>query len=177
MLHRNILAAAVLAACATLSPSAPAPKYRAPKTTDAAEVLKKLQGTWEMTYNYNEQPVAGARLAAVRAVNVARSTTQVRIQGSRWSYVRNLRGEERIGASYNVKLDPSKKPMWLDLVRDGTAEPTMVGIVSIEGDTVQFCYGSGVRQPDGRISRQRPTAFASDENGYQMMMTLRRVAP
>lgn len=178
---RLLLSCLAILGFAPLLTSAPVPKYRAPKTPDPSEQLKKLQGTWEMSYAQDEQrAAAAARLGVVRGGAAAfRSTTQIRIEGTRWSYVRNLRGETRVSTVYNMKIDPTKKPIWLDLLRDGTNVPTMTGILSIEGDTIKFCYVSGsVRIVNGQPVRQqaRPTTFVSDDNGNQMLMILRRVA-
>jgi uncharacterized protein (TIGR03067 family) len=172
MYERMVLTCLVLFACVTLSSSAPVPKYRAPKTPDVTEQLKKLQGTWDLVYN--EEALQPARAVAARGAAVVRSTTRVKIEGTRWSYVRNLRGEERVTTSYNMKIDPTKSPIWLDLVRDGMPTPLLTGILSIEGDTVRFCYRSGATAT--RLGQGRPTTFNIDERGTQTVMTLRRVA-
>jgi uncharacterized protein (TIGR03067 family) len=169
MLSRLLIASLALIGLTAFTLAAPAPKYRPPAV---AEQLKKLQGMWELSTTVTvPQAVAGGAVAQRVILNrVSRSTTRIRIDGDKWSYVRNLNGEERVTTAYTMKLDTSKKPMWLDLVRDGTNMPTMQGILAIEGDTLKFCYSTATRVP--RL--MRPTAVTSGE-GYNVL-TLKRIA-
>ncbi len=104
---------------------------------------------------------------------LSRSTTNVRIDGDRWSYVRNLNGEERVTTSYKIKLDTSKKPMWIDLIRETTGQPTLQGILSIEGNTVRFCYSPA---SSTRTGHPRPVTFEvnTEGNNRQLLMILKR---
>lgn len=170
MFFRLLIAVLALIGLTTFSHAAPAPKYRPPAV---AEQLKKLQGVWELSTTVNRPQAVGGGAVAQRALvlnRVTRSTTRIRIDGDKWSYVRNVNGAERVTTSYKMKLDTSKKPIWLDLVRDGTNTPTMLGILAIEGDTVKFCYSTTTRIP--RL--MRPTAFLPGE-GHNVL-TLKRIA-
>jgi uncharacterized protein (TIGR03067 family) len=172
MLSRKLIAGLALLGLTAITPAAPAPKYRTPAT---AEQLKKLQGEWVLSSSVRSNLTAAAVNAAVaqRALvlnRTGRAETRIRIDGDTWSNVHTLNGEERVTTAYRMKLDASKKPVWLDLVRDGTGMTTMQGILLIEGDTVKFCY----RRSAGGAPVGRPTSFHPDDGCY--VMTLQRVA-
>jgi uncharacterized protein (TIGR03067 family) len=93
---------------------------------------------------------------------------RVKIDGTKWTTITHSRGEARIGATYTMTLDTTKKPIWLDLKYDGAGVtgPTMKGIITIEGDALRFTYVPG--------TDERPTRFDSNE-GRSSTMTLKRI--
>jgi uncharacterized protein (TIGR03067 family) len=122
-------------------------------------------------------------MAAQPGPAVARSTTRIRIEGDQWMYIREVNGEQRVTTRYTIKLDPSKKPTWLDLHRDNTKTPYLQGIMAIQRDAMVFSYVSNSlssRKDSERTGRRpvrpRPTAFEAMGETPQMTMTLRRVA-
>ncbi len=161
---------------AAVALAAPVPKYKPPKETEAAQLLKTLQGTWDMQTmsasllnNLKLQQLQG------RAVILANSTQRIRIDGDQWSYVRNVNGTEQVATTYKMKLDTSKKPVWLDLVRENSDTPYLQGIITIEGDTVKFCY---ITTASVRQGATRPDSFEiTDPNSRHVLMTLTRSNP
>src|SRR5262245_36756806 len=153
-----------------LTAFAPAPQVRAPRPGDLRAALKKLEGTWERRTLSSRKAKGGARGGFGGRAGVTTSTTQVRIQGDRWTTLRTSRGEARPTATYKMVLNAAKDPMWLDLVPEVGDLPTMSGIVKVEGDTVTFCYTTAASE-----GIPRPAAFERGEN--HLIMTLKRVAP
>ena len=67
------------------------------------------------------------------------------VQGDEWT--------APSGGKFKIKIDATKSPKQLDLVREqGGKESTWAGIYKIEGDTLTFCRSAG---PAG----ERPTEF------------------
>ncbi|MFO0841619.1 MAG: hypothetical protein U0797_04355 [Gemmataceae bacterium] len=180
MLTRHAIALAALAGLCAFTAAAPAPQYRPSKAS--AELLKRLQGLWEAGPTYRtERLVLGGRAAPVQGLSAARSATLIRVEGDQWTHVRVVNGEHRALNKYTIKLDPSKKPMWIDLVREGTNTTYRQGVIEVEGESARFSYttlppGSARSGDRGRRPpRVRPTGFEADEDSPQMTMTLRRV--
>lgn len=163
MIQRMLLSCIAVIGLSALVPAAPVPKYRAPKLSDVAAELKKMQGTYELHY-----PDMDGRLGG-RAV--ARSIQRIRIEGDKWSYVRVLNGVERTTTSYVMHLDLTKKPMALDLKREGADVVYLKGIVQVDGDTITFAYVAGAN-----TTQPRPAAFGPTPDGNQAAtMTLKKV--
>lgn len=147
---------------------APAPRPKPAKVSETEKLRQKMQGTWERVPP--GQAAVPGRVVVRPAVS--RSTIQYVIKDDRWSFIRNTGGESRTTASYRMILDVSKNPPWLDLIREGTDQPFMKGILSLEGDTLKFVY------VPGSSNTPRPTAFpSSDETRSGPIMILKRVAP
>src|SRR5262249_6632873 len=166
---RLLAALAVMILGTGFAPAPPPRPYRQPK-----DLLKALQGTWELVSTER----AGGGAVAKKGPGM-----HVRIEGKSWSFVTNLALKNAAGRasgpSYEVKLDPSKSPAHMDLIRSmpanaaptTPARPTVSGIVKVEGDTVKFCYAPGLRG-----DATRPSSFDKMAAG-QMLMTLKRVKP
>jgi uncharacterized protein (TIGR03067 family) len=168
MRPRLLTALAVMILGTGFAPAPPPRPYRQPR-----DLLKALQGTWELV---STERADGKGTAARKGPGM-----HVRIEGKSWSFVSNPAGPggavRASGISYELKLDPSKSPAHMDLVRAlpanavaaASPRPTVSGIVKVEGDTVKFCYAPGLRG-DGA----RPVSFDKMAAG-QMLMTLKRV--
>jgi uncharacterized protein (TIGR03067 family) len=66
---------------------------------------------------------------------------------------------------WSYKLDPSKKPKWVDLVEGGR---TRLAIYDVNGDTLRVCFAEGSQ-------KERPTAFESKPNSpNDVLIVLKR---
>jgi uncharacterized protein (TIGR03067 family) len=169
MRPRLLAALAVMILGTGFAPAPPPRPYRQPR-----DLLKALQGTWQLV---STERADGKGTAPRKGPMM-----HVRIEGKSWSFVNNPPGPggpaRASGISYELKLDASKSPAHMDLIRSlpvnqptttPPPRPTVSGIVKVEGDTVKFCYAPGLRG-DGA----RPASFDKMAAG-QMLMTLKRV--
>jgi len=157
---------------------APAPLPRAPRSTDAAELLKKLQGTWEVVVHQDDLPLPG------------NSRRLIHIEGESWRF-QTVRGNalqpNRSALSYRIHLDTTSKPVRIDLQRQPriarrgnlveqearvSATPIYQGVIELQGDTLRWCYVMA----GGNREVVRPTSLDSPPPGA-VLMTLRRVQP
>ena len=63
---------------------------------------------------------------------------------------------DKSDGEFAYKLDPTRKPKWIDLAplgKDGKPDKTALGIYALEGDDLKICH------PDP--GKDRPTAFQS----------------
>jgi uncharacterized protein (TIGR03067 family) len=164
---------AAIVVVATLTGFAPAPKQRPPKGPDPKEMLKNIQGTWQI--------IGTARVQAGGKGRVTTSTVQIIIDGTTWQYGYagrdDVRGGVRAairttGTSYVISVDTSNTPVKMDLRRPGAPSPYMRGILTLEGDTLKWCYVFGA-DTDGAV---RPEQFDPIPSGA-ILMTLKRVKP
>lgn len=161
-----------------LTAFAPAPRPKAPKTLPGDAILKKMQGDWEFMPTIN---VAQPMQAVPQGNMVApRILTKIRIEGNKWSYIRQTNGAVNTvnsGPSYLIKLDPGKQPTWMDLVRPESDRPFLQGVVEIKGDILLFAHASATAIQSGRTNR--PTSFVRDAGGgaYSVMTLKRASAP
>lgn len=156
---------------------APVPKPKPARTVDGKDLLKSLQGTWEMVSL--ERNVGGIR-------TTSRSTSRVRIQGNTWSYLlpNNVRlanpGALTVSTTYELKFDPTKSPVIMEMHRPlnalgaqagvaiRPATPMMRGIVKVENDQLKFCYILS-----STADSERPTSFETLGNNH-ILITLKR---
>lgn len=156
-----------LAALVVAAGFAPAPRPKPDRKMDLKELVKKLQGTWEIVGLERNAAGKGGK-------STARSSLRFRFEGQRWSYTtaNNMRVAGALPGG-ELKLDTSKSPPAMDLVRTAlpgqTGPPAVMrGIVKVEGDTIKFCYSLA-------SEKDRPTSF--DKLGAnQILMTLKRAA-
>ncbi len=67
------------------------------------------------------------------------------------------------------KLDPTKKPKWIDFTRGGRT--TTLGIYDLEGDNLKICFPKGDKG-------KRSTAFESKpKSGNEILIILKREKP
>lgn len=156
---------------------APAPLPKQPRTPNAAELLKKMQGDYEATVQQRETIINGAR--RIRPI-ATRTTTRVRIQGNRWSYFTSINGQELLSTGYTIKLDTSKKPIQMELIQDAVpnaangiplqARTSMVGDLIFDGNSLKFSYDLS-RTMDSNMNDTRVT-----RTGRTRVLELKRVA-
>jgi uncharacterized protein (TIGR03067 family) len=157
-----------LAALVAVTGFAPAPRPKPDRRMDVKELVKKLQGTWEIVS-------LERNLTGKTGRTTSRSSLRFRFEGEKWSYAypnNNLRAAAP-SMGGGLVLDTSKSPPAMDLVRNSqpgqsTPPARMRGIVKVEGDTIKFCYSLA-------SEKDRPTSF--DKIGTnQILMTLKRAA-
>jgi uncharacterized protein (TIGR03067 family) len=70
-----------------------------------------------------------------------------------------------------MKLDPSKKPKWIDITfTDGPEKgKTRLGIYMLDGDTHKICYGD--------LGKERPTEFVSKPGTGHRLVVFKRAKP
>jgi uncharacterized protein (TIGR03067 family) len=161
-----------LAVLVAVTGFAPVPKYKPPRKMDQATLTKYMQGTWEMVTL--EQKVNGIKTQS-------RSTTRVRIEGDTWSYVNHNVGAAVVSSiTYAIKLDASKTPATMDLVRNLPVNVRagrmllrsgMQGIVKIEGELLKFQYQNGII---GQMV-DSPTTFDKMSDNH-ILMTLKKIS-
>lgn len=158
---RPHLVVAVLA-LGGLTGFAPAPLPRPDRPGDPNRLLERMQGSWQIV-----SAVRGglkSRLSSSRL-------TRIRIEGRTWT-VQSLVSHRRngTGIAYNIQLDTSKQPATMDLIRQRDQVSWMRGVLTLEGDTLKWCYVIG-----SQASRSaRPTRFDPVPDGT-ILMTLQRV--
>lgn len=166
MLFRLLTA---ILAIAGLTAFAPAPQYKAPKVVPQT-LMQRLQGDWEMVNT--ERTLNGRKV-------LTKSTSRIRIEGNTWSYLYNNGTTWYTSTSYTIGLDENHKPTHMDLKRafNGGERVQMAGIVSVEGDTLKFCYSlGGIINADGTRTAPRPNAMNPlPDNAY--LMTYKRITP
>jgi uncharacterized protein (TIGR03067 family) len=94
--------------------------------TDAKSEQEETQGKWKVV----RCEFAGQNDAQIVGVEHT-------ISGARW-----LRPSRRT-AEYQLKLDPTKDPKWVDLSADRLGGQTLKGIYSLDGDKLTICWGWG----------------------------------
>jgi uncharacterized protein (TIGR03067 family) len=118
--------------------------------TDAKSDLEKMEGEWRVVHcefsGRNEVQPVGVDT----------------ISGAKW-----LRPNRRT-AEYQLKLDPSKDPKWVDLSAERLGDQTLKGIYLLDGNTLTICYAYDTAFP-------RPTAFKTMRGVRDYMYVLERV--
>src|SRR5262245_49600451 len=107
---------------AGVTTSAPVPRPRPDRMSEALAV-KNLQGTWTiLRYERGGNPVGATGL-------------KVRISKETWAFYKE--GNATAPSSpYNLVIDASKKPAWLDLTQVNSQTFVLQGIAKVEGDTL-----------------------------------------
>ena len=138
-----------LLALAGLLAAADAPKDDARKD-DAA----KIQGTWKV----------------MSAEDSGRKAPEESIKDLKWTITKDSI-TYKVGPKttrWVFKLDPDKKPKWIDLTE---GERTRPAIYELDGDTLKVCFGEGAQ-------KERPTAFESKPNSpNDVLIVLKREKP
>jgi len=111
-----------------------------------------LQGTWNV-----ESLLRGGKFASPAAV----SKMQFIISGDK-ATMKSPGKDDAVGT---IKLDPTKKPATIDLVRDD--KEVLLGIYVLDGDTLRLA----MQKPGGK---ERPTAFESPEDSEVNVFVLKR---
>src|SRR5262245_66566025 len=98
-----VRAVLVVLLAAGVAASAPVPRPRPDRMSEALAV-KNLQGTWTiLRYEHGGSPIGAAGL-------------KVRISNETWAFYREGAAAAP-SSSYNLAIDTSKKPAWLDLTQ------------------------------------------------------------
>jgi uncharacterized protein (TIGR03067 family) len=120
-------------------------------TNDAKTAQKNMQGAWKA-----EKAVIGGHDAGKEVLDklvVEIKDNKVRIR------------DGSTDSDAEMKLDPSKKPAWIDLTP--TREKQVIkGIYEQEGDSLKLCWT--------KEGKDRPTAFESKEGSETVLMVLKR---
>jgi uncharacterized protein (TIGR03067 family) len=103
--------------------------------TDDKDIQEKIQGKWKIV-----------RCEFTGEDNPGIVGVEHTISGDKW-----IRPNRRTG-EYQLKLDPSKDPKWVDLAADRLGDRTLKGIFALEGDKLTICYAYDTNLP-------RPTEF------------------
>lgn len=144
---------------------APAPPPRPPRPNDPKQFIERLQGTWQITSAFRGTGT-GMRLTAS-------ATTRIHISGNTWIVQTPGRQDDaRRSIRYTIALDLSRTPAEMTLFRETTQTPWMKGVVTLDGDTLKWCYVIG-RQVD---TTARPARFDPIPDGA-ILMTLKRDKP
>jgi uncharacterized protein (TIGR03067 family) len=118
----------------------------APK--DEAE---KIQGIWKV----------------VSAEDSGRKASEESIKDLKWTITKDAI-TYKVGSKttrWTYKLDPTKKPKWIDLTEGDRTRPA---IYDLDGDTLKVCFGEGSQ-------KERPTAFESKPNSpNDVLIVLKR---
>jgi uncharacterized protein (TIGR03067 family) len=111
----------------------------------------RMPGTWKV----------------VSAEDSGRKTPEELIKDLKWTITRDAISY-KVGSKttrWAYKLDPTKKPKWIDLVE---GERTRLAIYDLDGDTLRVCFAEG-------SSKERPTAFESKPNSpNDVLIVLKR---
>jgi uncharacterized protein (TIGR03067 family) len=128
----------------------------APQDAAVRKELEQLQGTWQMVSHEVDGKPDEALRGAVRVVEGDKFTIKM--------------GDKTLRAG-TMKLDPTKKPMWIDITFAEGPEKGKVrrGIYVLEGDTQKICYGD--------LDKERPTEFVSKPGTGHRLVVFKRVKP
>jgi uncharacterized protein (TIGR03067 family) len=107
--------------------------------TQAKDDPEKIQGTWEVvSVEDNGRKAPDDKIKDAQFI-IAKDKLTV-VHGDKM---------KEIGT---FKLDPSKKPGWIDMTESGGK--TMLGIYELKGDTLKMCFNE-------KAGGERPTQFVS----------------
>src|SRR5262249_47116635 len=130
-----------------------APRPRSDRMSEAPAV-KHLQGTGAMPrYARGGRPVGVTGL-------------KVRISKETWAFYKEGAATAP-SSSYNLAIDTSKKPAWLDLTQVNTQTFVLQGIAKVEGDTLTLSF-----KTTGQAG-QRPIDFNSTGDGSYLLVLKR----
>lgn len=141
---------------------APAPLPRPHRPGDPQRLLEQMQGSWQ---------IVSAVRGGLKSKLSSSRLTRIRIEGHTWTVLSQLSARRNgTGITYTIQLDTTKQPATMDLIRQRDQVPWMRGVLTLEGDTLKWCYVIG-----SQASRSaRPNRFDPVPDGT-ILMTLQRV--
>ena len=119
--------------------------------TDATPDQEKMQGNWKIVH-YEFAGEEGIDVVGVEDT----------ISGLKWLRPRRRTGE------YQLKLDSTKNPKWVNLSTERLGDKTLKGIYLLEGDKLTICYAYDPELP-------RPTEFKTMPGVKGYLYVLERV--
>ncbi len=132
---------------------------------------EKIQGTW-IVVSFKIWDDKGKELEGEQADKIAQLIKEKKLKVTFTGEKHTFSGGDEM-ASFNYKLDPSKKPKTIDAVA-GKEEETRKGIYTLDGKELKLCFGSEKHQrsfPDKEkvILGPRPKDF-TNEPGTELMV-------
>jgi uncharacterized protein (TIGR03067 family) len=130
-----------------------------PKTPSAKDELQVLQGTWQIASWEEEGKPIAAKAMKDRSLFVGGN-------------IFIIREGDKVHQAGAIQIEPSKTPKTMNLsVKEGEGKDgVMLGIYSIESDTLKLCF-----DPNGQT---RPGSFKSDDkNAYSLINLKKPKAP
>src|SRR5262245_5158292 len=149
-MSRHVLLASALLALVGAGP--PARSTDGEKDKAVKQFKESLQGKWQMTARIQDGVPSEAKLIKNRTVVFVGDGYTVRD------------GEKSV-SELSYKIDPTKKPAWLDVVPKDAKEG-YAGIIKLEGDILTFCVAPG---------GPRPTDFKSEKGDGRLLVKFKRV--
>jgi uncharacterized protein (TIGR03067 family) len=119
----------------------------------AKEELDKFQGEWVLA--------SGERDGKETPAEDAQKMLRV-VKGDQYTLLRD--GKEV--AKGTLKLDPTKKPKTIDVLRAAEGSKPMLGIYELEGDTQRVCFGAP--------GKDRPTEFSAKAGSGNLLSVWKR---
>ena len=121
---------------------------------DAKKELKALTGSWKAVSVVSD----GTEMSKEEVGKIT-----LTVKGAKYT-LKTPDGQEIEGSH---KLDPSKKPKELDLIRDVDKDQKTLGIYELTKDTYKVCLG--------RPGKDRPKAFESKDGSGHRLVVFKRV--
>ena len=122
----------------------------AAQDNESKEDLKKIQGKWKVAACVYD----GKEIAAE--------------VGNGWTFEKNKLSVEKATVEMTITLHAAKQPKEMEM-KVGDAPQTVKGIYALEGETLQFCYGT-------KEGDKRPEKFESKAGSGRLLITLKRAA-
>lgn len=114
------------------------------------DLVKKLQGTWV---------IVSAVSDGTKAPEEQTKPIKIVFNGNKATFFVNDKG-----SAATIKVDASKKPVWIDSLEKGAPKASL-GIIALEGDTLKMCTFK---------EDKRPMEFKSDKGSGALLLILKR---
>jgi uncharacterized protein (TIGR03067 family) len=128
----------------------------APQDAAVKKELDQLQGTWQMvSHEVNGKPD-----------DTLKGTVRV-VEGDKFT----IKKGDKVLRVGTMKLDPTKKPKWIDISFTEGPEKgkARLGIYVLDGDMQKICYGD--------LDKERPAEFGSKPGTGHRLVVFKRVKP